>query len=108
MSNLAPGDIVLVAWEAKLGKGQYRIARVLKVDKDGKGLVRTATVEMRPKDAREKSLPYKSKTLFKMVVAIQRLVMICPEENVPKLLDVDRVIGGDPATTQDVDSLQGN
>ena len=81
--NLTPGDIVLVGWEAKMGKGQYRLARVKEVEKDEKGLVRTATVEMRPRDSREKSLPYRSKALYTMRVAIQRLVLICPIEQVP-------------------------
>ena len=81
--NLTPGDIVLVGWEAKMGKGQYRLARVKEVEKDEKGLVRTATVEMRPRDSREKSLPYRSKVLYTMRVAIQRLVLICPIEQVP-------------------------
>ena len=81
--NLVIGDIVLVAWESKLGKGQYRMARVVRADQDDKGLVRTATVELRPRDARERSLPYKSKKLLQMTVAVQRLVMICPVGNIP-------------------------
>ena len=83
MVNLAPGDIVLVGWEVKLGKGQYRLAKVKMVEKDDKGLVRTATVLMRPKDSRDRGLPYRVKALKEMKVAIQRLVLICPVESVP-------------------------
>ena len=88
MENLAAGDIVMVGWEAKLGKGQYRLARVKSVVTDLKGLVRTATVELRPRDSREKSLPYRSKDLMEMTVAIQRLVLICPAESVPSDTEV--------------------
>ena len=51
-----------------------------RVETDDKGLVRTAWVLMRPRDSREKSLPYRSKKLIPMKVGIQRLVLICPAE----------------------------
>ena len=83
MGNLGVGDIVLLAWEEKLGKDHYRLARVVSVEKDAKDLVRTATVELRPRDSREPGLPYLSKGMLQMRVAVQRLVMICPAEKVP-------------------------
>ena len=52
-----------------------------------KGLVRTVTVGMRPRDSREKSLPYKSKKLKSLKLAIQRLILICPAKEVKELLD---------------------
>ena len=85
VANLNPGDIILLGWEAKLGKGKYRLAIVNSVETDYKGLVRTATIKMRPRDSCEKTLPYKSKELIKMTMGIQRLVLICLAENIPDL-----------------------
>ena len=48
-------------YDKKVGKADYRISKVEKVETDNKGLVRTAWVLMRPRDSREKSLPYRSK-----------------------------------------------
>ena len=45
-----------------------------------KDLVRTVEVAMRPRDSREKSLPYKSKKLKTMKLAVLRLVPICPAQ----------------------------
>ena len=80
--NVKPGDVCLVKYEKKVGKADYRISRVDRVETDDKGLVRTAWVLMRPRDSREKSLPYRSKKLVSMKVGIQRLVLICPAEMV--------------------------
>ena len=61
--NLKVGDVCLVKYDHKVGKADYRICKVQEVETDNKGLVRTVTVGMRPRDSREKSLPYKSKKL---------------------------------------------
>ena len=50
---------------------------------DADGLVRTVRVGMRPCDAREPNLPYKSKNLFEVEMPIQRLCLIVPVEDVP-------------------------
>ena len=68
----------LAKYEHKVGKADYRLCKVVEVEKDAKGLVRTVMVAMRPRDAREKSLPYKSKKLKNLKLAVQRLVLICP------------------------------
>ena len=75
--NLEVGDVCLVKYDHKVGKADYRICRVEEVEMDAKGLVRTVTVGMRPRDSREKSLPYKSKKLKSLKLAIQRLILIC-------------------------------
>ena len=62
-------------YEHKVGKADYWLC---KVEKDAKELVRTVMVAMRPRDAREKLLPYKSKKLKNLKLAVQRLVLICP------------------------------
>jgi len=72
-----------------VGKADYRICKVQEVEVDNKGLVRTVTVGMRPRDSREKSLPYKSKKLKALRLAVQRLILICPAVEAKKLLDRD-------------------
>ena len=74
--NVKPGDVCLVKYEKKVGKANYRILRMDRVETDDKGRVRTAW------DSMEKSLPYPSKNLVSMKVEIQRLVLICPAEMV--------------------------
>ena len=81
-ANLGVGDIVLMGYEPKLGKGQYRLARVSSVETDRKGQVRTVEIECRPKSSREVGLPYKSKGLEKKRVSVQNLVLISPKEEI--------------------------
>jgi len=85
--NLSVGDVCLVKYDHKVGKADYRICKVQEVEIDNKGLVRTVTVGMRPRDSREKSLPYKSKKLKALRLAVQRLILICPAVEAKKLLD---------------------
>ena len=80
--NLIVGDIALLGWEEKLGKGHYRLCRVVEVELDPTSLVRTVVVEFRPKTDRGPSLPYKSKGLERKRVSVQHLVLICPVESV--------------------------
>ena len=86
MANLEIGDICLVKYDHKVGKSDYRICKVVEVEEDAKGLVRTVTIAMRPRDSREKSLPYKSKKLKNLRMAVQRLVLICPAKNAKEML----------------------
>ena len=82
MPNLKSGDICMIKYERKVGKGDYRLCRVAEVHPDKKGLVRTVTVAFRPISSKEKSLPYLPKDLTKMKVGINRLVLICPAEDI--------------------------
>ena len=65
--NVRPGDIVLVLFEKKIGKGKYRLARILKTHEDGHGLVRTVTVGFRVR-TRLKSLCPTSQSLSRSIV----------------------------------------
>ena len=56
--SLRPRDVVLVLYEKKVGKGLYKLGRVLEVHPDAHGTVRTVTVGLRRTNAREPSLPY--------------------------------------------------
>ena len=73
-ANLGVGDIVLMGYEPKLGKGQYRLARVSSVETDRKGQVRTVEIECLPKSSRE--------ALEKKRVSVQNLVLISPKEEI--------------------------
>ena len=81
-NNLQVGDICLKGWNTKLGKGKYVLCRVTDVEVDENGLVRTVTVASRPRDSRDPSLPYRAKELFEERIPVQRLVLICKNENV--------------------------
>ena len=81
--NLEVGDVCLMGWEEKLGKGSYRLCRIVDVEIDETSLVRTVTVESRPRASRERGLPYRSKDLERKRIAIQHLVLICPVEKIP-------------------------
>ena len=96
------GDIVLVLFDRKIGKGDYRLARVLRVHLDthkppltphqqslrgdshdragSQSVVRTVTVGMRQRDRRETSLPYIPRPLQELTIGVQRLAVICPIE----------------------------
>jgi hypothetical protein len=78
--SLCVGDIVLVLYEKKVGKGTYRLGRVTSVHPDSHGVVRTVTVGMRKTDKREKLLPYVAKPLVEVKLGIQRVAVICPVE----------------------------
>ena len=49
---------------------------------DDQGVVRTVNVKMRPRDNRDKALPYKAKAPVVMNVGVQRLVLIVPAEDI--------------------------
>ena len=74
--NLLVGDICLLGWEPKLGKGRYRICRVSKIFPNVNGRVRTVTVEARPKSSTEKGLPYIECNLEEITIPVQRLALI--------------------------------
>ena len=59
-----------------MGKADYRLCKVVKAEKNAKGLVSTWEVAMRPRDASEKTLLYRSKTLKNIRLAVQILVLI--------------------------------
>ena len=71
-------------YASKVGKGDFRLARVDTVHPDKHGVVRTVTVKMRPRDGREKvsaappHLRPKAPTLLSL--GVQRICMILPVE----------------------------
>ena len=73
--NLKKDDIVMMKYPNQL-KDDYRIARVVEVFPDDKGLVRTVCVAYRRRDRREPKEDYWKKPLTKEVVAVQRLAVL--------------------------------
>ena len=78
--NIQIGDIVLVMYEKSVGKGDYRLARVLSVYPDVHDVVRTVKVGFRRRSVREATLPYVPKPLDEMELGVQRLVVVSPVE----------------------------
>ena len=75
-----PNDIVLVMYEKRLKKGDYKLGRVMAVHPDCKGVVRTVTVGFRKTDIREKMLPYIPKKLQEITLGVQRVAVVLPVE----------------------------
>ena len=75
------GDICLLKYEGKV-EDKYRYCRIDATHEDEDGVVRIVTISLRRRDAREKILPYKPKEPTKIDVGVQRLVLICPVEDI--------------------------
>ena len=79
--NIATGDIVLLRPNVKIGKGEYRLARVLDIHPDRRGNVRTVTIGLRYRSrARGEALEESRAGLEEVKMAVQRLVVILPRE----------------------------
>ena len=73
----------LIKYDSKM-KASYRLCRISEVRPDVNGVVRSITVQLRPRDKREPLLPYRPKKLTEMETGVQRLVLISPQEDVLK------------------------
>ena len=84
--NVQPGDIVLLQYVSKVAKPVYRYGRVLSVQPDRHGVVRSVTVGTRSRRGKEeKGEEYKPRKLDRQLVPVQRLVMLLPVEEQDKL-----------------------
>ena len=79
MKNLQVGDVVMMNYPGNI-QDDYRLAKVTKVHPDKRGLVRTVTVGYRRRNKREVNTidNYKSKPLVEEQVAVQRLSLLVP------------------------------
>ena len=77
--NPQPKDIVLVLYDKKVGKGDYRLGRILRVFPDVLGVVRTVVVGMCAQD-RNKTSEYVPRPLDEYRLGVQRIAVICPVE----------------------------
>ena len=72
-------------------KKKSRYCKVDAVQPDEDDVVRNVTISLRSRNAREKLLLYKARTPMKMIVGVQRLVLICPtEEIMQQLVNTDK------------------
>ena len=78
-----------LSYERKNSKPDFRMGRVLEVKIDNSQLVRTVFIGMRPRDSREKSLPYKIKNLYRVNLPVQRLTVTTPAEELPGTVPVE-------------------
>ena len=75
------GDVGLLKYEQKLGPDAWRLVKVVKAHPGSDGLVRTITVEFRPRRAADKGTVYKPKAPQNMEIGVQRFaVMLAVEE----------------------------
>ena len=93
--NLQPGDVVMVLYDRKLGKGQYKLGRVLRTHPDPHGRVRTVTVGVRAR-GKDNDLPYIPKPLDEHKLGVQRVAVICPIEE--QVVGADGSLGGDSSS----------
>ena len=61
-------------------KSDYRLAKVLEVHPDSRGLVRTVTIGYRRRNKKEKAEVYQKKPLVQEQVALQRLCLLVPKD----------------------------
>ena len=85
--NLKVGDVCLLMYPGKI-QDKYRYCRVVEVHPDHNGVVRNVTVSLRCRNAREKVLLYRARKPVQMKVGIQRLCLICPQEEVNDQLKI--------------------
>ena len=74
-------NVVLVLYEKKIGKGDYKLGHIIATHPDTHGVVRTVTVglRLRGKD-KENPLTYVPKALDELRLGVQRVAVICPVE----------------------------
>ena len=77
--NPKPNDIVLVLYDKKVGKGEYRLGRILRTYPDTHGVVRTVVVGMRGRN-KDRSATYTPQALDEYRLGVQRIAVICPVE----------------------------
>ena len=99
--NMRKGDVVLIQYKNKSKSGEYKLGRIVKIEVDADGLVRTCIVRyslIQHLTEKEK-LIYKGVTKKYIRVAIQRLVLILPVE---EQTDIDAVDSDEEAMAEEL------
>ena len=87
--NLLVGDVVMMQYKGNI-TDDYRLARVVNVFPDNRGLVRSVRVSYRKKNKWEKPEEYRSKPLISENIGVQRLSLLqAAGEDSPTGEDVD-------------------
>ena len=71
----------MVLYDKKIGKGTYKLGRVVAVHPDEHDVVRTVTVGMRGKDKGSGALTYVPKALEEHKLGVLQVAVICPVED---------------------------
>ena len=77
--NVNVGDIGLLKYQGKIGRGDFRLCWVVKTCPGDDGLVRKVEEEMRLKNSQDPTLPYVAKDLVSQIVTVQRIVRLPTE-----------------------------
>ena len=99
--NMRKGDVVLIQYKNKSKSGEYKLGRIVKIEVDADGLVRTCIVRyslIQHLTEKEK-LIYKGVTKKYIRVAIQRLVLILPVE---EQMDIEAVDSDEEAMAEEL------
>ena len=81
-------------YDRKVGKGIYKLGRVLTAKPDCNGIVRTVTVGVRRSDVREPADTYVPKGLQEITLGVQRVAVLCPVEEQGDKVPGSNVVGG--------------
>ena len=76
---MRPGDIIPIQYKGRV-KTIWRLGKILEVFPDKHGVVRTCEVGYRSRHTGEKVMPYRSRPLQTLRIAVQRLCVLLPVE----------------------------
>ena len=91
--NLRVGDIGILKYEKSLGSDSWRLARIAKAAPDLDGLVRTITVQFRPRHVRDRGKKYRTKQPLEMDIGVQRFAVMLPVEEQESWSSLETVSG---------------
>ena len=83
--NVMVDDVVMIRYDKKFTKPEFRLGRVLDVFPDDKGRTRTVLVGCRPRHKADRAKAYVPKKLEELTVTVQRLVVLLAAEEQGKL-----------------------
>ena len=78
--NIKVGDIGVLKYDKSLGSDSWRLAKVVRVDPDADGHVRTINVQFRPRHVRDRGEKYRVKQPLDMDIGVQRFAVMLPIE----------------------------
>ena len=83
--NVMIDDVVMIRYDKKFTKPEFRLGRVLDVFPDDKGRTRTVLVGCRPRHKADRAKAYVPKKLEELTVTVQRLIVLLAAEEQGKL-----------------------
>ena len=83
--NLVVGDLVLIKSSGKFAPGDYKRGRVVETLRDDDNRVRTVYVQVYRGDSRREAKVYQGEGQTKVRMAVQRLIVLMPIEEIKAL-----------------------